>query len=44
MRLDEADVQAKSDYRGKTYVFCSPACKQKFEQAPHKYTANDAPR
>jgi Cu+-exporting ATPase len=38
MRLEEKDVQATATYQGKTYYFCSVACKQKFEQSPQKYT------
>lgn len=26
-----------SVYHGKTFAFCSPACKQTFEKAPEKY-------
>lgn len=37
MRLEEKDVQATTTYQGKTYYFCSVACKKKFEQLPHKY-------
>ncbi len=28
----------KSEYEGHTYYFCSPACKQLFEQNPRQYT------
>ena len=28
----------KSEYEGRTYYFCSPACKQLFEQNPRQYT------
>jgi Cu(I)/Ag(I) efflux system membrane fusion protein len=28
-----------TEYQGKTYYFCSAACKQKFEQAPERYLA-----
>lgn len=32
----------KSDYKGKTYYFCSTLCKVQFEQNPEKYVkAND---
>jgi len=26
-----------SEYQGKTYYFCSPACKTAFEKEPEKY-------
>ncbi len=28
---------AKSVYKGKTYYFCCPACKPKFDKDPEKY-------
>jgi len=27
----------KSDYKGKTYYFCSPDCKKEFDENPKKY-------
>ncbi|GAN31793.1 MAG: YHS domain-containing protein [Candidatus Brocadia sp. AMX2] len=38
MRLEEKDVQTIATYQGKTYYFCSVACKKKFKQSPQKYT------
>lgn len=35
MEVDEKG--AKSDYKGKTYYFCSPFCKSEFEKNPKKY-------
>ena len=37
MRLEEADVQATATYRGRTYRFCSAACRQKFDESPDRY-------
>ncbi|MBU0557978.1 MAG: YHS domain-containing protein [Bacteroidetes bacterium] len=31
----------KTDYKGKTYYFCSTSCKDKFIQAPVKYVKKD---
>lgn len=33
------DLQSapKSEYKGKTYYFCCPACKPKFDKDPEKY-------
>lgn len=31
-----------SAYKGKTYYFCCPACKPKFDKTPAKYVANAA--
>ena len=37
MQVDEASAFAKVDYKGKTYYFCSPACKATFEKNPEKF-------
>lgn len=31
------ETAAKSEYKGKTYYFCCPACKEKFDKDPEKY-------
>ncbi len=30
-------ISAKSEYKGQTYYFCSPGCKQAFDEEPEKY-------
>ena len=42
MQIDEKQSAAKSDYNGQTYYFCSPSCKQKFEQDPVQYVEKTA--
>ena len=37
MQVNEQTTGAKSEYHGKTYYFCSPACKSTFEKSPEKY-------
>jgi len=37
MDVDEKTARWKSEYKGKTYYFCSPMCKQKFDRSPEKY-------
>ncbi|MBP2030807.1 YHS domain-containing protein [Methanohalophilus levihalophilus] len=37
MKLDEQAVKFKSEYKGKTYNFCSLSCKKKFDENPEKY-------
>ncbi|MFB6345903.1 MAG: YHS domain-containing protein [bacterium] len=37
MDVDEADPAAKTEYEGKTYYFCAPGCKTRFEKSPEKY-------
>jgi Cu+-exporting ATPase len=36
-QVDEEATSHKSDYDGKTFYFCSPACKAKFDQRPEVY-------
>ena len=37
MQVDENKAAVKSEYNGKTYYFCSPGCKTKFDQTPQQY-------
>jgi YHS domain-containing protein len=37
MNVDEKTAKWKSEYNGKTYYFCAPMCKQKFDKSPEKY-------
>lgn len=37
MEVDEKTAKWKSEYKGKTYNFCAPMCKQKFDRNPEKY-------
>jgi YHS domain-containing protein len=39
MQVVEASAPAKSEYKGVTYYFCSPACKAAFEKNPEKYAS-----
>lgn len=39
MQVSEATASAKTEWAGKTYYFCSPACKATFEKNPEKYAA-----
>jgi YHS domain-containing protein len=36
MKVDKSVID-KSAYKGKTYYFCSPYCKNEFDQNPEKY-------
>ena len=41
MKVDPNDPQTlKADYRGKTYYFCSPICRESFQKNPKKYASN----
>lgn len=37
MDVDEKKAAATSIYRGRTYYFCTRACKRAFEEEPEKY-------
>ena len=37
MSVDEKKATNKSVYQGRTYYFCSPGCKQAFDQKPQKH-------
>lgn len=41
MRLEEKEIQATAAYQDKTYIFCSTACKKKFEQSPQRYAGKN---
>jgi Cu+-exporting ATPase len=40
MMIEEEDAAATSSYQGRTYRFCSPSCKEKFDHDPAAYAAN----
>lgn len=37
MEVDPATAPAKAEYKGKTYYFCAPVCKEEFEKNPERY-------
>jgi Cu+-exporting ATPase len=39
MQVDPAKAAGSSERNGKTYYFCSPRCKQKFDADPKQYGA-----
>ena len=42
MTIEEEDATATSSHGGKTYRFCSPHCKEKFDRNPESYISGDA--
>jgi YHS domain-containing protein len=36
--VDEQRAARKSDYKGRSYYFCSSDCQQRFEAEPARYT------
>jgi YHS domain-containing protein len=41
MMVDEKKAAGTSEYQGKTYYFCAPACKAKFDSNPANYIGKD---
>jgi P-type Cu+ transporter len=37
MTVSKDDVGGQTAYQGKTYSFCSPACKQRFDAEPARF-------
>ena len=37
MQIDPKNAAAKSEFKGKTYSFCSASCKAKFDANPSQY-------
>ena len=42
MDIQPQDAAGTSDYKGRTYYFCAPSCKQAFDQNPERYAAGGA--
>ncbi len=41
MEVDEKIAKFRSEYRGKSYYFCSAGCKKAFDENPKKYLKDD---
>ena len=37
MDLEESQAKASAEFEGKTYYFCSDACREEFEASPEQY-------
>ena len=37
MEVDPKTAEWKSEYKGQTFYFCAPGCKQDFDKEPEKY-------
>ena len=42
MMTAPAEAAGKSEYKGKTYYFCSLGCKKDFDKEPEKYLSQAA--
>ncbi len=41
MTVDEEKAAATYDYKGRTYFFCAPSCKEAFSKEPEKFLARE---
>ncbi len=41
MDVDEKTAAGKSEYKGKTYYFCSLGCKKDFDKNPEQYIGKE---
>src|SRR5437764_11512373 len=44
MTVEPSTAAASSEYENKTYLFCCPSCKRKFDADPRRYVYESAPR
>jgi len=44
MELTYQTAQARSEYNGQTYYFCSMSCKEDFDKDPEKYVSQEQAR
>ena len=42
MNVEEKTAKFKSEYKGKTYYFCSQMCKTTFDKDPAKYAGSSS--
>ena len=42
MEVKDISKAEKTDYKGKTFYFCSASCKNKFLQEPEKYAKKES--
>jgi YHS domain-containing protein len=41
MTVDPKTAKYRSEYRGKTYYFCAPGCKKRFDSDPERFARQD---
>ena len=44
MDLEESQAKASTEFEGKTYYFCSDACREEFEAGPEQYALGAGPQ
>jgi YHS domain-containing protein len=40
MEVEESKAEARSEYQGKTFYFCSESCKAEFDKDPESFADN----
>lgn len=43
MEIEEDEAEARSEYEGKTFYFCSVSCKEQFDSDPEAFADNVVP-
>ena len=43
MDIDEDEAEARSEYQGRTFYFCSQSCKEQFDSDPESFADNVVP-
>lgn len=41
--IKDLETAPRSEYKGKTYYFCCPSCKKKFDKDPERYVGEGRP-
>ena len=41
MEVDEETAKDRSAFAGKDYFFCSPDCREEFDESPEEYVGED---
>ena len=44
MQIEESEAAGKSEYKGRTYYFCSGVCKTDFDDEPERYAKKSEER
>ena len=42
MEIEAPTAVGRSEYKGQTYYFCGPKCKEKFDLNPEQYLGNSS--
>ncbi len=42
MEIEERNAAGQSEYQGRTFYFCSSACKEQFDANPTRFITNES--